>query len=251
MFSYISAQGQHTRKTSRTFTLVRRLGWIITFLVGVGGQFIPKLGLLVPFLMVGMMIMSMFTGKYWCGNFCPHGSYFDNLVQKISSEKKIPAVFRSRWLIASVLLFFLFNMGRRFLAIYGGMGTNQALDRIGFVFANTYLMVILAGTLLGILFSSRTWCRICPMGTMQAGLYKMGQHFDLHRFQNRLVTLTEPERCRGCGLCSQVCPIQLEPHQEFHADGTFQHADCIRCQTCVQNCPMKILNMEKKNSAAS
>ncbi len=251
MNSKFSAKAQYTRKTTRSFSPMRRLGWLVTFLIGVGGQFMPRLGLLVPVLMVGMLAMSLFAGKYWCGNLCPHGSYFDNMVQRISPEKKIPGYFRSRWLISSVLLFFMYNMGRRFLTIYSTLSPDLALDRIGFVFANTYLMVILAGTLLGILFSSRTWCRICPMGTMQAGLYRLGQSLGLNRSQDRRVTLTKPDQCRSCGLCSQVCPLQLSPHAAFDADGTFHHADCIRCQTCVQSCPLQILHMEKTNNSAA
>ena len=62
-------------KANRTFTAWRKYGWILTFLIAFGGLFEHKLGLLVPFgVMLGLMITSLFDGRFWCGNVCPHGS---------------------------------------------------------------------------------------------------------------------------------------------------------------------------------
>ncbi len=59
---------------------ISQYAWIVALLIGIGGQFLPQLGLLVPFIMITLIVMSLFKGKYWCGNFCPHGSLFDNLI---------------------------------------------------------------------------------------------------------------------------------------------------------------------------
>ncbi len=49
-------------KKNRTFTFVRKYGWLITVLIAIGGLWQPKLGLLVLFIMSGLMITSFF---YW------------------------------------------------------------------------------------------------------------------------------------------------------------------------------------------
>ena len=45
-------------KKNRTFTFVRKYGWLITVLIAIGGLWQPKLGLLVLFIMSGLMITS-------------------------------------------------------------------------------------------------------------------------------------------------------------------------------------------------
>jgi ferredoxin-type protein NapH len=42
-----------------------------------------------------------------------------------------------------------------------------------------------------------------------------------------------------------VCPFQLEPYKEFSDNNQFDNIDCIKCSTCVANCPLKILSLKK------
>lgn len=51
-----------------------------------------------------------------------------------------------------------------------------------------------------------------------------------------------PERCRSCGACLEVCPRQV-----FARDGQqVRVADrdaCIECGACARNCPHKALHL--------
>ncbi len=230
-------------KTNRSFSPVRRYAWIFTILVGLGGQFVPSLGLLVPFIMATLVSTSLFKGKYWCGNICPHGSFFDNLLQPISRQAKIPEFLRSRPVVGAVLVFFIYNMASRFWSIYGTMGFDPLYQRLGFLFANTYLMVLLVGGLLAVVVNPRTWCVFCPMGTMQEMFYKLGRLLGINDKTDQRVSLVYPEKCRSCGKCGRVCPVQLEPHRNFSTNNQFQDERCIRCSTCTRNCPAGILHM--------
>lgn len=40
--------------------------------------------------MAGPIIVSLWKGRYWCGNLCPRGSMYDSLISKISRRKKYP-----------------------------------------------------------------------------------------------------------------------------------------------------------------
>ena len=229
-------------KTNRSFSFISRFGWIFTILIGVVGQFIPFLGLAVPFIMIALILTSLFKGKYWCGNFCPHGSFFDNITLQISRNKKIPSLFGSRYFIAVVLIFFIFNLSSRFFRIYNLMGTTEFYEKLGFIFSNIYLMVLLTGSFLAIIINPRTWCKFCPMGTMQWFFYKIGKKFGLTRKTDEMIIIEKPEKCIKCGKCARVCPVQLTPYLEFN-NNKFEEEQCIRCNTCVKNCPLDILHL--------
>lgn len=233
-------------KTERRFTPIRKYAWLITVLVAIGGQFVPEFGLLVPFIMVALMATSLFKGRYWCGQFCPHGSFYDTLILPLSRNRRVPHFLKSKAFISFFFLFFLFNLGRRFYLVYENL--HQPLQQVGFIFSNTYLIVMILGGLLGVLFTSRTWCHFCPMGTIQVLSYTLGRGLGLSRWDKR-VTIKREELCHNCGKCARICPLHLKPYLHFNEKNQFDDENCIRCNTCVKNCPAGILSLSTKEEA--
>ncbi|AQR90593.1 4Fe-4S binding domain protein [Clostridium saccharobutylicum] len=45
--------------------------------------------------MIAPVIVSIFKGRFWCGNLCPRGSFYDNVVLKFSNKRKSPTFFKS------------------------------------------------------------------------------------------------------------------------------------------------------------
>lgn len=48
--------------------------------------------------------------------------------------------------------------------------------------------------------------------------------------------VVQPDRCRGCGICARICPVQAvtgQPKDVYHIDNDA----CIKCGTCFGKCP--------------
>ncbi len=60
------------------------------------------------------------------------------------------------------------------------------------------------------------------------------------------------ERCKGCGLCSDVCPkkIIVIQHDKHNAKGYYTASctandKCISCAMCAMMCPDCVITVEK------
>ena len=237
-------------KTNRTFTLIRKRAWIITLVVAIGGLWYPKLGLLVIPIILALTGLAFFRGRQWCGNFCPHGSLFDFIALPLSLNKKIPSILKSKVVIGLVFSWFGYSMTNKILKTLPTLGTESFLDKLGFVFVTTYLMVLIVGGFLSIFISPRTWCQFCPMGTLQKLSYKLGKLLGVAKVTEKKITIAAKEKCHNCGKCSRVCPMQLTPYKEFSDKNQFDHQNCIKCSTCVVNCPAKILSLNTEEKAS-
>jgi NAD(P)H-flavin reductase/NAD-dependent dihydropyrimidine dehydrogenase PreA subunit len=238
-------------KTNRTFSSLKRFSWTLVPVIAVGGLFWPKLGLLMVPIMLTIIVMSMLRGKYWCGNVCPHGSLFDNLLLPFTRNKAIPRLLQSNFLKIGFFAFFMVMFALRVSRVIGSWGTLSFYDKLGFVLALNYLIPTILGVTLALTVSSRAWCSICPMGMMQQIMYKVGKLTRLTRFTDRKIALTQPEQCHKCAKCARVCPMQLTPYQEADHHGVLHAEACIRCGTCVAHCPAGILSVEHVRDLAA
>ena len=229
-------------EANRIFTPIRQWGWILTLLIAIGGLWFPKLGLIVPFIILAEIGMSLFLGKYWCGNFCPHGSLFDKIILPYSKNNKIPPFLRTKTAIFVMFGIFLVGMSNRLANAFIYIGTAEIWDQLGFVFVVTYLVVTIVGTIVGLVTTPRTWCVVCPMGTMQHGLYKLGKQLGTVNFADKKIVM-DTDKCKKCNKCSKVCPVQLEPYPKLQDEVVLEDEECIKCSTCVNHCPVKALSL--------
>lgn len=236
-------------KTNRVFNNFKKYSWTLIPVIAFGGLYYPKLGLLLIPIMITLVTLGFFKGKYWCGNLCPHGSLFDSFVIHLSLNRTIPGIIKSRVIKSGFFLFYMTMFTLRLIKVSQLWGSMVFVDRLGFIFAVNYLIPTTIGTVLALFVSTRAWCSFCPMGTMEQLAYKLGKLTGLNKFTDEKVTVTAAEFCHKCGKCSRVCPMQLKPYHNFTENNQFEDENCIRCTTCVENCPAGILTMAKAYEA--
>lgn len=200
------------------------LFWILLVFLAVGIIY-PVIGLLAIICMLAPVIMAPFKGRYWCGNFCPRGSFYDNVIAKISPKKPIPAIFRSTKFRAFMVIFII---GVFSVQMYYAWGN---LSAMGAVFVRIILLTTVVGVVLGVIYHQRTWCSFCPMGTLASWVSA----------KKKPVPLMVENSCVSCKLCTNACPLQLSPYTAKGNTEGFTHSDCLKCNRCVEKCPKKSL----------
>lgn len=186
----------------------------------------PVIGLLAIICMLAPVIVAPFKGRYWCGNFCPRGSFYDHVLAKISPQKPIPAFFRSTALRVFMIFFIT---GVFTVQMYYAWGDLAAM---GAVFVRIILYTTLVGIVLAVAYHQRTWCSFCPMGSIASYI----------SVKRKPMPLMVEDSCVSCKRCMSVCPMQLTPYTARGEQAGFTHSDCLKCNRCVAQCPKKSLS---------
>lgn len=206
--------------------------WIALVVFSIVGVFFPIIGAIALICMLAPLGFAFFRGRYWCGHFCPRGSFLDTIVSKISFNRPIPQFFKK----TSVKVFFL-----SLLMVVFTLQTMMAWGSwtaVGVVFVRMVIVTTILAILLGIFINPRTWCTICSMGTTA----RMITHVNLDAGKISHVAF-DASKCVNCKLCTKHCPIGIDVHT--HKDQTeVNHADCLKCGICVSKCPRKALSFE-------
>ena len=200
------------------------LFWVLIGFLAVGVVY-PVVGLLALVCMLAPVAMSFYKGRFWCGNFCPRGSFYDHVLAKWSPKKPIPPFFRSTGLRVFMVLLIMTVFSVQMYAAWGDIAA------MGAVFLRIIIITTLVGIGLGLLYHQRTWCAFCPMGSLASWISEV----------KKPMPLLVSDSCVNCKLCTSVCPLQLRPYTAKGDAGGFTHSDCLKCGRCVTRCPKKAL----------
>jgi len=88
-------------------------------------------------------------------------------------------------------------------------------------------LIILFFYAIAFMTARRLWCRFCPMG-MISGLFNRGAAITLCKL---------PSRCNNCGVCAEVCPMNIESVRDEMQNQNVSSFDCILCLKCLEKCP--------------
>lgn len=125
------------------------------------GMFFPVVGSLALICMTAPVIYAYFKGgRKWCGCFCPRGNFLGKIISKASLKYKPPGFMSGKYFRYGVMFFLLGYFTFGVIKAWGN------LSAVGLVFIRTVFTTTLLSVVLGIAFQPRTWCSLCPMGTL-------------------------------------------------------------------------------------
>ena len=195
------------------------LGLIMVAVLALGWRY-PVLGFIVPIAMATGIAGGFIKGRWVCGNACPRGSFLDSWFKGISGNNEIPRILKNkkfRWMTMSFLMLFM---------VLRLSQNPSSPDHWGSVFWQMCALTTIIAIGLGVQYSARSWCSICPVGTI-AGTAGKGKHL-----------LQVSSSCKACGFCENSCPMQLEIARYRHS-GRSEEQDCLKCSVCIHTCPQK------------
>lgn len=213
------------------FAQVRRIKQLfmsmIFVLVLIGGWFYPFLGYFIPLCMVLGLGIAVSRGRKWCDWYCPRGSFLDYAMSRFSPKKEIPGVlknFRLRIGVLSVLMIIMLaQIILRWPDPY----------KIGKFFVTMLTVTTLLGVILALVYHQRSWCFICPIGSMSNWVGR-----------KKHVLKINSSDCVECKLCTKVCPMQIRPYSyKKEGEQLILDGDCLKCASCVSACPKKALSL--------
>jgi ferredoxin-type protein NapH len=141
--------------------------------VAVGGYFYPLIGLVIPGMMLLALMLNARSRRLFCSQLCPNGRTYSVAMPKYSKNRSMPRLLKDPGL-RKVLCAFMFFCVINLLVRSGG-----GMDQVGRVFWGIYLMATGLGFAFGASYKPRSWCVVCPMGTLQdtlrPGIQKSGR----------------------------------------------------------------------------
>lgn len=201
--------------------LWKKYSYIILLIVICGGFFNTKVAIVAVICMLGPIILAiMGKGRFWCGNICPRGSFYDNILKKISNKNPVPRLLKSKIFRLTIIVFMFYMFGN---GLYKNWGN---VEGIGLVFYRMIFITTLIGIFLSMFYNHRSWCNFCPMGTIAAFI---------SRFKKNRKTLKVKSSCISCKLCKRECPMGVVPY-DYKGD-ILSNVDCIQCGECMKSCP--------------
>lgn len=203
----------------------KKYGFSMLIVFFISGLFDKRIALTAIICMVGPIIVALFRkGRFWCGNICPRGNFYDNMVYKFSKKKPVPKLLKSKGFRIAVIVFMIYMF-------VSGINENWgSAAGIGMVFYRMIVLTTLVGIILSFFFNHRTWCHFCPMGSIAA--------FISYLKKDKKV-LNVSSACVYCKLCEKKCPMGIEPYS--YKGDRLDHPDCIQCGKCAKACPKKAI----------
>ncbi len=193
-----------------------------------------------------MFVSSLFIGRLWCGWVCPGGG-MQGIVEPVNNRP----VHRSRidwikWLIwipwISLIIILAVRAGgyhRVDLLMHtqNGISVAGSPDRpIIFAYIIYYAVVgLFVG--LAMIVGRRAGCHtICWMAPFMI----IGRWIRNRFGWSSLQLVADASACKDCKLCTKNCPMSLDVNAMVQIEA-MEHAECILCGTCVDNCSQKAI----------
>ena len=224
---------------TKTASTLRNLATALTIALFALGYFFPRVGLIIPAVMAIGVITATVAGRWFCGHICPRGILLDQLFGRMrqTPQAGIPKFFwRPELRFAELCLmtaFLTYSFAAPRLP-----ETPDALTLVGYIFWKSCVASTGLALAMAILIHPRSWCLLCPAGTINAAFGRL----------RRPPREFAPDRCLRCDGCRYACPLSMSAATES-AQG-LTSANCLRCDRCAKACPTGALAPKSAKSNA-
>ena len=200
------------------------LGTVFIVLL-VAGWYLPVIGYFIPLCMVAGVGMATVRGRQWCNWYCPRGSFADTYLKLVSPNKRIPALLRTTSFRLGILAFLMLMLAIQITRLWPDWLA------IGGFFIVLLTVTTVVGIILSIAYHQRSWCSICPIGSLSSWVGK-----------NKHQIKIDKDACISCRACAKICPMQLAPAEMKEATEMQYKGDCLKCGLCMATCPKNALS---------
>lgn len=97
-------------------------------------------------------------GKVHCSHYCPRGSFLGKFLDKVSFNNNAPKWMRGKVAKNALLILMITLLTISMIHAHGNF------NKIAFSLFRFMGASFVVGILMGVIFKSRTWCQVCPMG---------------------------------------------------------------------------------------
>ncbi len=191
---------------------------------------------------IGILISSVFLGRWFCSFVCYFGILQEWLYGLFHIKSKKHFNFTNKidnWLKQLKFLVLFMTAVMAIFGIYNYMkycpnniiaSFNNFFEQIGDIGIISFIFLFLI-IVLSILIE-RFWCRyLCPYGALMVILIKISDKLKIKRSK----LYRNLETCIDCYKCNYNCPMQINLlNEEFVND-----AECLQCNRCQEVCPKK------------
>ncbi|WP_432664011.1 4Fe-4S binding protein [Wukongibacter baidiensis] len=147
--------------------LWKKSGFLLLLFIIIAGFYNKSIAILAVICMLGPIVLaSLGHGRLWCKNICPRGNLYDNVICKFGEKKTNPRCIKSI-IFRIVIIVFVFTMF--------GIGIRKHwgdLEAMGGVFHRMIIGTTVIGIVLSFFFNHRTWCCLCPIGSIACFISK-------------------------------------------------------------------------------
>lgn len=190
---------------------------------------------------MGMLVLSMFAGRVWCGYFCPAGGLQECLCRsngkpvKGGWRDKIKYVIWSLWIIGVIVTYIL---GKNDVTVDFFYMTDHGISVTEIHNYVIYYGVLLILVLPALIGGKRGACHyICWMAPFMVIGSSIGRFLHLPQLHIE----ADKDKCISCNRCSKACPMGLDVKSMVEKGTNSKCTECIQCGECVDECPKDAL----------
>ena len=219
---------EHNNRVKKSRKIKQYLMGTIFLILLPLGWFYPLIGYFIPLCMIAGIGIASWKGRTWCNWMCLRGSFLDSYTKFINPVRKIPDFFRSLPLRIGVIIFLMSMLTYQIIRLWPDPYA------IGKLFMTLLTITTAISVILALIIHQRSWCYICPIGTISSWAGK-----------NRQQLYTKDDLCTDCKLCGKLCPMDLAPHELKEKGKMSFRGDCLKCGLCLTTCPKDALSFSK------